>query len=179
LNYGGDTNGPGAASRTDYSGGANTNFWEGQFHWNQLFVSSFLSGAITNEDGSPRAGNPFHYVVTPGQVGIPMDFTIAFREAGVTPDLFMFSTHTNLLNDYTQAELDQQYLSPQLTASSSGTNVVVSWPVSASCYILESTSSLSPVSWTAVQQGAALSGSRYNLTLPSPSGNQFFRLRQP
>ncbi|MBI3849583.1 MAG: hypothetical protein HY298_04735, partial [Verrucomicrobia bacterium] len=110
LNYGGDTNGPGAASRTDYSGGANTNFWEGQFHWNQLFVSSFLSGAITNADGTPRAGNPFHYVVTPAMVGVPQDFTIAYREQGVTIDQWLFSTHTNLLNDYTQQQLDDLFV---------------------------------------------------------------------
>jgi hypothetical protein len=108
-----------------------------------------------------------------------MNWTMAFREAGVTPDLFLFSTHTNLLNDYTQAQLDQQYLSPQLTISSSGGNVVVSWPVSASTFILESTASLSPVAWTAVQQGATLSGSRWNVTLTAPTGPQYFRLRQP
>jgi len=174
----------GNGTRTDRSGEDSatpngTNYWEGKFHWNQLFVSSFLSATITNTDGSPRAGSVFHYVVTPGEVGIPMNFTIAFREAGVTPDLFLFSTHTNLLNDYTQAQLDTQYLSPQLTVSSSGGNVVVSWPTSASGFILESTPSLSPVSWTAVQQGATLAGSRYNLTLPAPSGTQLFRLRKP
>jgi len=183
LDYHGDTNGPGAASRTDYSQSPSTNYWEGQFHWNQLFVSSFLNGANTNADGTAMAGQPIHYVVTPAMVGIPLDFTIAYRENGVTPDAWLFSTHTNLLNDYTQAQLDQQYLSPQLTVSSSGGNTVVSWPVSASCFILESTPSLSPPVWTAVpqgvQNGVTLSGSRYNLTIPTPSGNQFFRLRQP
>jgi hypothetical protein len=179
LDYHGDTNGPGAASRTEYHTAANTNVMEGTFHWTQLFISSFLNGAITNADGTPRAGNAVHYVVTPGMVGIPQSFTIAFREQFVAIDQWLFSTHTNLLNDYTQAQLDQQYLSPGMTISSSGGNVVVSWPASASCFILESTPSLSPVNWTAVQQGAALSGSRYNLTLTGPTGNQYFRLRQP
>jgi len=163
----------GNGTRTDYSGAASTNFWEGNFHWNQCYSSQFLNPAV----GAP--GVPFHYVVTPAEVGVTMNWTMAFREAGVTPDLFLFSTHTNLLNDYTQAQLDQQYLQPQLTISSSGADVVVSWPVSASSFILESTPSLSPVAWTAVQQGATLSGSRWNVTLTAPIGPQYFRLRQP
>jgi len=48
--------------------------------------------------------------------------------------------------------------------------VVVSWPVSASCYILESTSSLFASQLDRVQQGATLSGSRYNLTLTARLG---------
>ena len=103
---------------------------------------------------------------------------MAFREANVTPDLFLFNTHTNLLNDYTQKQINQYFLEPKLTISSAGANVVVSWPASASCFILESTTSLSPASWTAVQTPAALVGTRYNLTV-TPTGTKFYRLRQP
>ena len=100
LDYQGD------GSRTDHS--TDTNYWEGNFHWNQLFVSQFLNATtFTNADGSPRAGNAFHYVVTPAMVGVPQSFTIATREPGITPDLFLFSTHTNMMNDYTQDQLDQ------------------------------------------------------------------------
>ena len=168
----------GNGSRTPRS--TDTNYFEGNFHWNQIQVSQFLnSTTFTNADGSPRAGNPFHYVVTPAMVGIPQSFTIAFREAGVTPDVFLFSTYTNLLNDYTQEQLDQ-LLQPKLYISPSGGSVVISWPTSASGYVLESTTSLSPTSWTPVMDGidpATLVGNRYNLTV-TPVGTKFYRLRQ-
>src|SRR5262245_51405732 len=96
----------GNGSRTDHS--TDTNYFEGNFHWNQLFAGQFLSPTIfTKEDGSPRAGSVFHYIVTPAMGGTPQSFTIATREPGITIDLFLFSTHTNLLNDYTQDQLDQ------------------------------------------------------------------------
>src|ERR1044071_6841045 len=43
-------------------------------------------------------------------VGVPQNFTIAFREAGVTIDSFLFSTHTNMMNDYTQDQLDDLFV---------------------------------------------------------------------
>jgi hypothetical protein len=170
LNYQGD------GSRTDHS--TDTNYWEGNFHWNQLFASQFLNATtFTNADGSPRAGTPFHYVVTPAMVGVPQSFTIASREPGITPDLFLFSTYTNLLNDYTQEQLDQLILQPKLYINNDGPNVVVSWPTTASGYVLESSSSLLPASWSPVQTPAAFVGTRYNLTV-APAGSQYYRLRQ-
>jgi hypothetical protein len=169
LDYQGD------GSRTDHS--TDTNYWEGNFHWNQLFVSQFLSTIHTNEDGSPRQGNAIHYVVTPAMVGVPQNFQIAYREPGVTPDLFLFSTHTNLLNDYTQEELDQLILHPKLGIVRSGASVVLSWPGAASGFVLESTSSLTSPSWTAVMDSAAIVGSQYNLTV-APAGTKYYRLRQ-
>src|SRR5262249_29739345 len=124
--------------------------------------------------------NPFHYVVTPAMVGVPMNWTIAFREAGVTPDLFLFSTHTNMMNDYTQEQLDQ-LLQPKLYITSAGGNAVVSWPTPAAGgagFILKLTSILSPpASWTPVQAPATIVGTRYNLTVAA-SGTKFYRLRQ-
>ena len=165
----------GNGSRVNYS--TDTNYFEGNFHWNQLLVSQFLSTIHTNEDGSPRQGNPIHYVVTPAMVGVPQNFTIAYREQGVTPDLFLFSTYTNLLNDYTQEELDQLILQPKLSISRAGANAVVSWPTAASGYVLESSSSLSSPGWTTVMDSATVVGPRYNLTV-APTGTTFYRLRQ-
>jgi hypothetical protein len=171
LDYQGD------GSRTDHSA-YDANYWEGNFHWNQLFVSQFLSAIHTNEDGSPRAGNAIHYVVTPAMVGVPQNFTIAYREQGVTIDLLLFSTYTNLLNDYTQEQLDQLILQPKLSIAPAGTNAVVSWPTAACGFVLESTSSLSPPSWTTVMDSPAIVGTRYNLTVPA-TGTTFYRLKQP
>jgi hypothetical protein len=111
-------------------------------------------------------------------VGVPQNFTIAYREQGVTIDLLLFSTYTNLLNDYTQEQLDQLILQPKLSIAPAGTNAVVSWPTAACGFVLESTSSLSPPSWTTVMDSPAIVGTRYNLTVPA-TGTTFYRLKQP
>jgi len=170
LNYHGD------GSRTDHS--TDTNYFEGNFHWNQVLAGQFLSATIfTNADGSPRAANPFHYVVTPAMVGVPQSFTIATREPGITIDVFLFSTHTNMMNDYTQEQLDQMILQPKLYIAPAGANVLVTWPTPASGYVLESTSSLSAPSWTPETAAATIVGTRYNLTV-APAGTKYYRLRQ-
>ena len=110
-------------------------------------------------------------------VGVPQNFTIAFRETGVTPDLFLFSTHTNMMNDYPQDVLDQIILQPKLDITRAGADALVSWPMAASGYLLESSSSLTSPSWTAVMDAAAIAGNRYNLTV-TPTGTKYYRLRQ-
>jgi hypothetical protein len=111
-------------------------------------------------------------------VGVPQNFTIAYREQGVTPDLFLFSTYTNLLNDYTQEEVDRLILQPKLSISRVGADTVIAWPLAASGFVLESTSSLTSPSWTPVIDSAAIVGSRYSLTV-TPTGTRYYRLKQP
>ena len=159
----------GNGSRTQHT--TDTNYWEGAFHWNQLISSQFLNPADT---GDPNV--PFHYEVTPAMLGVPQNFTIGFREIGVTPDLFLFSTHTNMMNDYTQAQLDQLIL-PKLTITATGANALISWPTDTG-FVLEATSTLSPASWSPVLASATVVGTRNNLTVPV-AGTRFYRLRQP
>src|SRR5438034_1110223 len=74
-------------SRTNVSGNDGidqTGFWEGNFHWNQLISSQFLNPVDT---GEPNV--PFKYEVTPAMVGVTQNFTIGYREGGVTIDLFL------------------------------------------------------------------------------------------
>jgi hypothetical protein len=71
---------------------------------------------------------------------------------------------------------------PALTVTRSGNNVILSWPASATGFVLqESTALANPSSSTVWNPGPApvLSGEEYQITLPSPSGNRYFRLRQP
>jgi len=165
IDYQGD--GSRTAQTTD------TNYWEGKFHWNQLLSSQFLTPGLSGEPNTPHK-----YEVTPSMVGTQLSFTVSYREAGVTPDLWLFSTHTNLLNDYTQEQLDALLLTPRLAIRRSGTNVVISWPTSACDYTLESSPSLSPANWSAVETPAAGVGSRIVLTLTAEAGSRFYRLRQ-
>jgi len=151
--------------------------WEGIFRWNDLLSSQFLTSGTSGEP-SVR----FKYEVTPGMVGHPLSFTIGYREGGVTIDLFLFSTHTNLMDQYTQADLDNLFILPKLAISLSETNApnaLLSWPTSACGFVLESTSNPLSPGWTLVTSAAAVAGNRNIVTVDTTSGSRFYRLRQP
>ena len=143
----------GGGTRVSHSGGdeAGREFWEGNFHWNDLWSSQFLN---SETQGEPRIRHK--YVVTASQVGKPLKFTISYREGGTTVDLWLFSTNPDLMDQYTQDELDQILLkpspgpNPKLAVSRAGNKALVSWPTSATGFVLESTSALSPSNWTLV-----------------------------
>ncbi|MFO1499221.1 MAG: hypothetical protein U1G07_12640 [Verrucomicrobiota bacterium] len=165
-----------------HSGGGDEGaaYWEGNFHWNELKSSQFLDAAT---QGDP--GVRFKYEVTESQVGKPLDFTVSYREGGVTIDLWLFSTNPNLMDDYTQAELDQLLLAigapvtPSLAVSLTGKNLVLTWPTSATGFVLEATAALSPATWTPVATAAVVAGDKNSVTIDASSGTQFYRLRKP
>ena len=168
--------GTGGIPRVDH--GSDTNFWGGNFHWNDLISSQFLAA----DTGVPNVR--FKYEVTADKVGHPLNFTIGYREGGVTIDLFLFSTHTNLLDVYTQVDLDRLILGtstvqPQLTIALSGTSAVVSWPTSATGYVLESASNLSTPGWTAVTTPpVVVVGDKNTVTVTGATGTQYYRLKK-
>ena len=81
---------------------ADTNYWEGNFHWNDVYSSQFLNATT---QGEPKVRRK--YEVTADQVGRPLTWTISNRENGTAVDLWLFSTHPDLMDKYTQEELDQ------------------------------------------------------------------------
>ncbi|MBL9134509.1 MAG: hypothetical protein JNK85_01510 [Verrucomicrobiales bacterium] len=126
-----DETGPVSHSAGDEAGRA---FWEGNFHWNQLNSSQFLSPETQGEPGVH-----FKYVVTEESVGKPLHWTVSYREGGTTIDLWLFSTNPNLMTEYTQAQLDQLLLKstePKVTVQDPG-NVVGSGTNAWSYLILE------------------------------------------
>jgi hypothetical protein len=66
-----------------------------------------------------------------------------------------------------------------LTASRSGTNVVVSWPVGVGGYTLQKSSSLTNAIWTSVSGPYNAVGAAYEQEVPSTNGIEFFRLQLP
>lgn len=64
------------------------------FKWNELSSSQFLN---PETQGVPRAR--FKYEVTASQVGKPLDFTVSYREGGVTDDLWLFGTNPDLMDE--------------------------------------------------------------------------------
>ena len=64
-----------------------------------------------------------------------------------------------------------------LSAVASGGNVVLSWPVGAGSFTLQSKAGLTPGAWTTISTPAAqLVGSQWQVTVPNSGGAQFFRL---
>jgi len=69
---------------------------------------------------------------------------------------------------------------PRLQISKSGDNVVVSWPLSAAGYILESSWDLSPTAhWSELLGPPSASGSIQSITVLNNKTARFFRLRIP
>jgi len=153
-------------------------YWEGNFHWNELSSSQFLNAET---QGQPRLR--FRYEVKADQVGKPLDFTISYREGGVTVDLFLFSTNPDLMSQFTHGELDQTLLggvaAPSLVAAKSGNNVRILWPGSTQGYVLESSSAVAGAPWTAVTTVPQTSGDQQVVTVDGSSGVRFYRLRKP
>jgi len=68
---------------------------------------------------------------------------------------------------------------PSLQITSSGGQIVLSWPLSASDYVLESATNLStPAFWTPQSNGIAISGSNFVLTNFPTLPAAFYRLHQ-
>ncbi len=70
---------------------------------------------------------------------------------------------------------------PSLGIALSGANVVITWPASASGFVLQRATSLTtPITWTEVTVPApTVVGDQQTVTLPVGSGNEYFRLGPP
>ena len=151
-------------------------YWEGNFHWNELSSSQFLN---PETQGEPRVRRK--YDVTASQVGKPLKWTVSYREGGVTIDLWLFSTNPDLMDQYTQTDLDQLLINPRpkLAVSRAGRNALLSWPASTSGFVLETASILSPPSWTLVTTPTVVVGDQNSVTVDATSGTKFYRLKKP
>jgi hypothetical protein len=68
---------------------------------------------------------------------------------------------------------------PLLSVSSSAGNIVLSWPATQATFHLQSTTTLTPASWSNVSTAPVPSGGLEVVTLPDGTGTQFFRLIGP
>jgi outer membrane protein assembly factor BamB len=69
---------------------------------------------------------------------------------------------------------------PRLTISLTATNtMLISWPSPCSGFALQQNSNLSTTNWVTLTNTPVTVGSQNQVTMPSPTGNQFYRLMQP
>jgi len=65
-----------------------------------------------------------------------------------------------------------------ITLNSQFPTVTVSWPSSATNYVLQQNSNLTTVNWTPVGLPVSTNGATMSVTISPPAGNLFFRLKQ-
>jgi hypothetical protein len=58
-------------------------------------------------------------------------------------------------------------------------DLTLSWPIDATNFVLEATTSLPAVSWTTVTNTPAVTTNERSVQLPTTGNARFFRLRQP
>lgn len=74
---------------------------------------------------------------------------------------------------------DADAVVPELQIAPAPSALALSWPVEATNYVLEATTSLPAVSWTTVTNTPTITTSERSVQLPLTGPAQFFRLRQP
>jgi hypothetical protein len=100
---------------------------------------------------------------------------------------FVSSPVLRAISDPLANELSADYISnpftinlqPGLSASLSGANTVLSWPVSATGFNLQGTGDLVNQPWTNTAYSAQTNGSNITITIPIPVRGGYFRLQHP
>lgn len=72
-----------------------------------------------------------------------------------------------------------EFFTMPLAVSQSDTNLVLSWPIYPTGFVVESTPSLSAPSWTTIVASPPVIDGTNPLTLPASANQKFFRLRRP
>lgn len=65
---------------------------------------------------------------------------------------------------------------PVLTVTHLGNSVVISWPVPSAGFMLQQNANLATTNWMASGFAVSTNGAIQSITIPSPSGQLFFRL---
>jgi hypothetical protein len=68
---------------------------------------------------------------------------------------------------------------PALAITHSGNNVIVSWPSPSTGFVLQQNGNLAAASWTTSGFTVNSNSTTMSITIPSPTGNLFFRLKSP
>ncbi len=111
--------------------------------------------------------------------GVTPQVQDAFLEPGVFPSLGVELRALDVIGFTLNPGGTTGQTAPILTITESGGNVVLSWPMSAAGYLLESASSVSPpISWQVVATAPTIENNSYVVTLPASGQMQFFRLTQ-
>jgi hypothetical protein len=154
-----------------------------------LSVSDTLPAGVRFLYGSPT--NSYTYsagVVTFTNLGTlnsgaqtSVSFAVQAVAVGTLTDTA--STSSGILDPFkanNSGSVKTVVLPVQVAFAHSGPNIVISWDANAASFVLESSPSLHPPTWTAVTNPLpTVSGGQKSVSIPLGSGSLFFRLRAP
>jgi hypothetical protein len=121
-----------------------------------------------------RPTDPWHTTGIGNRAGANAGTKFAGLPLQVGPMISGFDSGTPVNVSFSNFMLDIG--SPRLSITSSGSNIIVSWPGSPSAQ-LQSTTTLHPTNWQPVAGTPTFANGQYSLTLPASDGGQFFRLK--
>ena len=138
--------------------------------------SDVVSASInsTNVFALEAAYIPTNQILNSGSIDVR-------RWAGQTVELFFGLLGGTTTNATATIEAMRFYTlaAPSLQARISGNNVIISWPLSANGYVLETTDNLTtPNAWLAVTNAPAIVDLQNAVTNGVSSGSHFYRLRK-
>ena len=96
-----------SAGEVETHNSTDEDFWDGQFHWSFMGVAADMD---SNNNWLSDNGHGIRYEVAEGDAGTVLDFEISAREPYGAIDGFLFSTSPTLLEDYTQEQMDEFFL---------------------------------------------------------------------
>jgi len=142
------------------------------------YIALYTNGVLVSVNGAVT--DPLS-VVSPVKAYIGRSLYNGDPYASITLDEFRIYNGVLSPRDITATQVlgpDQLLASNvSLSAAASGGNLVLSWPVGAGAYTLQSKASLTPGAWTTISTPAAqLVGSQWQVTVPNTGGAKFFRL---
>jgi len=170
-------------------------------HFGNSFVTGYFSGNADFSGTSvsstgfddvfcskyDAAGNLL-WVAGAGGLDLDISYGVAADASGnaVLTGFFASSTvtfgGTTVTNrggrDVFVAKLGVSIVTPTLTAVVSNGLLVLSWPMAATGFTLESSPSLEPSSWAPFATDPQAAGTNYEVTLPTSDPQRFFRLHQ-
>jgi len=127
-----------------------------------------IPGANDNPNFAVRIVSEFGNTAT----GAGADEYVA-TQAGST-----YGTGGTLWLDMVTISGDSAATAPMLSILKTSSGLDVSWPATATGFLLQVTPGFSPIDWQPVTQAPVLSGDRNVVTLTNTGNNQFFRLAQ-
>jgi hypothetical protein len=128
------------------------------------FSAADLAGSATAGGGGVSSGGNFSVTGTIGQTDAGLLTGGSFAVAG---------------GFWGGAYAVQNPGAPLLSVVSTGTNALFTWADASGSFVLESAGSLTaPIAWTLVPNAPTASNEQRSVSLPSPVGVRFYRLRK-
>ena len=152
--------------------------------WSHVAVTSQSGLTILYLNGEAVASDALPFE-TPAGTQFVMGYADSSRRLqGATDEVAVYNralSPVEILNRYGSGivRLNLTEPGPRLTVSSFGGGVLVSWPVDASGFVLESADNLGSGQWAAVSETSQISGGRNVVPVSLKVSTKFYRLHKP